>query len=428
MKKILVKSSLLTDALQTNVLVATLVALFFACLPVKAQKSAADKFYAQGQACMQTMTVPSQKSAISYFSKAKVAYDSADKKKQCDAQIAVCRSIIGKLQSGNDRSAKPQKAKGKQARANQDTHGGYSAHGDVSRPAPVVAEDDADAMAYDTLAVDDTEDWEYQDNAGSQGNAGNASQGTGNNVTPVQAKQVKRNYTADEIVERYKAKLPVAFGDSKSLQLQTVINSSILDDKGKRYRTSTLISYDLWQKRYLKITSCSDKKYRSGMLLDGEKGWLFIKGAKFSLNRKKVRALFDAITASEETNIFNDSSWKRKSAGMQTYNGKKYYKVVFTKFREKTIYVALFDPDTFLLSYLDNGTSNIEFLKYETLDGNFVCTEKRITNGDKLASDTKIKSSKETVTSFVTDAQVDDNLLNPDIVLSILKGKMSQPW
>ena len=423
-----------------NVFVAALVTFIFICLPAGAQKSAADKFYAQGQACMQTMTVQAQKSAISYFSKARVAYDSADKKKQCDAQIAVCRSIIGKLQGGNDRSAKPRQAKGAKRSGEAGANGrqARSTRDDVSHSAPVAVAEGSDtgygdsdtgyddSTAEDDASVDGTEDREYRTDADGQGSTGTASQSTGDGAAVQQP--VKKNYTADEIVEKYKARLPVAFGDSKSLQMQTVINSSIIDDKGRHYSTSTLISYDLWQKRYLKITSCSEKKYRSGVVLDGEKGWLFLKGAKFGLNRKKVKAMFDAMNTSEEKDIFTDSSWKRKSAGMQTYNGKKYYKVVFTKFREKTIYVALFDPETFLLSYLDNGTTSIEYLKYETLDGNFVCSERRITHGDKLASTTKIKSAKETVTSCVTDAQVDDNLLNPDIVLSILKGKISQPW
>lgn len=58
---------------------------------------AADKLYAQGVTSMKTLTVSSQKKAISLFEKAKIAYDTKTKKDLCDEQIRTCNSIIRKL-------------------------------------------------------------------------------------------------------------------------------------------------------------------------------------------------------------------------------------------------------------------------------------------------------------------------------------------
>ena len=86
-----------------------LVALVLSCLSVFAQKSAADKYYAQGVTCMKTMTVPSQKKAIGFFEKAKVAYDSASKKALCNEQITACRNIIKRLSAPKPSGKKPSK-------------------------------------------------------------------------------------------------------------------------------------------------------------------------------------------------------------------------------------------------------------------------------------------------------------------------------
>lgn len=86
-----------------------LIALVLSCLSVCAQKSAADKYYAQGVTCMKTMTVPSQKKAIGFFEKAKVAYDSASKKALCDEQITACQNIIKKLSAAKPSGKKPSK-------------------------------------------------------------------------------------------------------------------------------------------------------------------------------------------------------------------------------------------------------------------------------------------------------------------------------
>lgn len=60
-------------------------------------QSACDKLFANGVKCQQTMTVSSQKTAISYFEKAKICYDSQAKKDLCDQQIKSCRNIIAQL-------------------------------------------------------------------------------------------------------------------------------------------------------------------------------------------------------------------------------------------------------------------------------------------------------------------------------------------
>lgn len=67
-------------------------------LDVSAQNtSAADKLFSRGVTYMKTMTIASQKKAIAAFGKAKVAYDSKNKKELCDEQIAACNNIIKKL-------------------------------------------------------------------------------------------------------------------------------------------------------------------------------------------------------------------------------------------------------------------------------------------------------------------------------------------
>ena len=63
---------------------------------VQAQ-SACDRLFANGVKLQQTMTVSSQRRAISNFQKAKACYDSKAKKDLCDEQIKACRNIIRKL-------------------------------------------------------------------------------------------------------------------------------------------------------------------------------------------------------------------------------------------------------------------------------------------------------------------------------------------
>lgn len=65
-------------------------------MPVIAQTSC-DKLFSSGVKCQQTMTIASQNKAITYFEKAKICYDSQEKKDLCDQQITTCRSIITQL-------------------------------------------------------------------------------------------------------------------------------------------------------------------------------------------------------------------------------------------------------------------------------------------------------------------------------------------
>ena len=68
--------------------------------PVWAQ-NACEKLFADGVKLQQTMTISSQKKAISFFEKAKVCYDSQAKKELCDQQIKACRNIIKQIDDSN---------------------------------------------------------------------------------------------------------------------------------------------------------------------------------------------------------------------------------------------------------------------------------------------------------------------------------------
>lgn len=64
----------------------------------QAQAQTCDELFNSGVKAQQTMTISSQRSAISYFEKAKVCYDSQAKKTSCDEHIATCKNIIAQLQ------------------------------------------------------------------------------------------------------------------------------------------------------------------------------------------------------------------------------------------------------------------------------------------------------------------------------------------
>ena len=79
--------------------------LVFSMLPMSMQgQSSADRLYAQGVEYMKTLDVVSQHKAISYFTKARVAYDSSSKKRLCSQQINICNSIIKKLQTAEGKT------------------------------------------------------------------------------------------------------------------------------------------------------------------------------------------------------------------------------------------------------------------------------------------------------------------------------------
>ena len=60
----------------------------------------ADKLFMEGQNLQQTMTAASQSAAIKKFQSAKVIYTTADKKKMCDNQIAICNKNIASIRKG----------------------------------------------------------------------------------------------------------------------------------------------------------------------------------------------------------------------------------------------------------------------------------------------------------------------------------------
>lgn len=62
-----------------------------------AQASTGDKLFLEGQTLQKTLTLASQNSAIKKFQAAKAVYTTADKKKMCDNQIAICNSNIKSL-------------------------------------------------------------------------------------------------------------------------------------------------------------------------------------------------------------------------------------------------------------------------------------------------------------------------------------------
>lgn len=64
-------------------------------------QNACEKLFADGVKLQQTMTISSQKKAISFFEKAKVCFDSQAKKELCDQQIKACRNIIKQIDESN---------------------------------------------------------------------------------------------------------------------------------------------------------------------------------------------------------------------------------------------------------------------------------------------------------------------------------------
>lgn len=77
-------------------------------MPVHAQSNG-DKLFMEGQALQQKQTIVSQNQAIKKFEAAKVVYTSADKKKMCDNQIAICNNNILSLKRTSSRESKKKK-------------------------------------------------------------------------------------------------------------------------------------------------------------------------------------------------------------------------------------------------------------------------------------------------------------------------------
>lgn len=96
-----------------------LLILLLLCLPFTGQaQSSCDKLFAEGAKWQQTMTISAQNKAIAMFEKAKVCYDSSERKNICDQQIKTSRTIIQNLRSAADKaaSAKAQKEAGEENR------------------------------------------------------------------------------------------------------------------------------------------------------------------------------------------------------------------------------------------------------------------------------------------------------------------------
>ncbi len=72
-------------------------------------QSNGDKLFMEGQALQQKQTIASQNQAIKKFEAAKVVYTSADKKKMCDNQIAICNNIISSLKRVSSKGSKEKK-------------------------------------------------------------------------------------------------------------------------------------------------------------------------------------------------------------------------------------------------------------------------------------------------------------------------------
>lgn len=77
-------------------------------MSVSAQSNG-DKLFMEGQALQQKQTIASQNQAIKKFEAAKIVYTTAEKKKMCDNQIAICNnniSILKKSKTNPDPSPK----------------------------------------------------------------------------------------------------------------------------------------------------------------------------------------------------------------------------------------------------------------------------------------------------------------------------------
>lgn len=72
-------------------------------------QSNGDKLFMEGQALQQKQTIASQNQAIKKFEAAKVVYISADKKKMCDNQIAICNNNISSLKKVSSKGSKEKK-------------------------------------------------------------------------------------------------------------------------------------------------------------------------------------------------------------------------------------------------------------------------------------------------------------------------------
>lgn len=84
-------------------------------------QSSCDKLFAEGAKLQQTMTIAAQNKAIAMFEKAKVCYDSNERKGICDQQITTSRTIIYNLRSAAADKAAASAAKAEKEEAPADS-------------------------------------------------------------------------------------------------------------------------------------------------------------------------------------------------------------------------------------------------------------------------------------------------------------------
>lgn len=92
--------------MKTLILKFCIAIIVFCCSIMSFAQSNGDKLFMEGQKLQQNLTIPSQNQAIKKFQSAKVVYTTADKKKMCDNQIAICNSNITSLKKGGNKNGK----------------------------------------------------------------------------------------------------------------------------------------------------------------------------------------------------------------------------------------------------------------------------------------------------------------------------------
>lgn len=90
-----------------NVLKKLVLAFLIAIPSMVWAQSSCDKLFSEGSKLQQTMTINAQYKAIKMFEKAKICYDSKERKNICDQQIKTCRTIIYNLQQSEKESEEP---------------------------------------------------------------------------------------------------------------------------------------------------------------------------------------------------------------------------------------------------------------------------------------------------------------------------------
>lgn len=372
-----------------------IITLLVVCSTAFAQKSAADKFYTQGVACMKAMTIASQQKAIGFFSKAKVAYDSQAKKSLCDNQISVCRNIISNLKSGKQPTSKTNRQKN---------------HGKTDRK---TGQKKNDLNERPTVSDD--------------------------GITLKSESTTPKPVTADGIIDKYLKKLGISDKDMKPLvQLKCKTTSHVVDKKGKQVTITIYTVFDSWKKQGVKLHLSNKKKFRRGLLYNNGECKMYIDaggiyapifGRWFNVKKIASKEIMDKFKELDSNNIFDSTQWKRSYENIQEYNGKRYHRITLTNKKNNTPkYIALFDTETDMLKFLDNGNQQIEMLEFGNVNGRYMCKKRKVTNNAKIADKTDIRTSEETIEEFCTECGIKEELMDTDKLTDIIKGKSPIPW